>query len=94
VVEARRPLQKSVTILGATGSIGDSTIDLIQRNPEAYRVVALTAHRNAAKLAQQARVLKPAMVALADEAGYRELKDALAGTPKRSVRRLVSTPIG
>ena len=80
MVEARRPLQKSVTILGATGSIGDSTIDLIQRYPQAYRVVALTAHRNAAKLAQQARALKPEMVVLADESGYRDLKEALAGT--------------
>ena len=74
---------KTVTILGATGSIGDSTIDLIQRNPEAYRVVALTAHRNAAKLATQARLLRPEMVALADPAGYRDLKEALAGTSIR-----------
>ncbi len=80
MVEARGPLQKSVTILGATGSIGDSTIDLIQRNPDSYRVVALTAHSNAAKLASHARALKPEMVALADEGAYRELKDALAGT--------------
>jgi 1-deoxy-D-xylulose-5-phosphate reductoisomerase len=77
---ARNGAVKTVTILGATGSVGDSTIDLIQREPDKYRVVALTAHRNAAKLAQQARALKPEMVALADKAGYQELKDALAGT--------------
>jgi 1-deoxy-D-xylulose-5-phosphate reductoisomerase len=80
VGRARDNAVKTVTILGATGSVGDSTIDLIQREPGKYRVVALTAHRNAAKLAQQARLLKPEMVALADEAGYRELKDALVGT--------------
>jgi 1-deoxy-D-xylulose-5-phosphate reductoisomerase len=74
---------KTVTILGATGSIGDSTIDLIQRAPGAYRVVALTAQRNAAKLARQARELKPEMVALADPAGYAELKELLAGTAVR-----------
>jgi len=74
---------KTVTILGATGSIGDSTIDLIQRCPEAYRVVALSAHRNVEKLAAQARLLRPEMVALADPAGYQDLKAALAGTSIR-----------
>jgi len=77
---ARDVQQKTVTILGATGSIGDSTIDLILRTPEAYRVVALSAHRNAVKLAKQARLLRPEMVALADPAGHQELKDILAGT--------------
>jgi 1-deoxy-D-xylulose-5-phosphate reductoisomerase len=73
-------VQKTVTILGATGSVGDSTIDLIRRNPDGYRVVALTAHRNAAKLAEQARLLRPTMVALADGEGYGALKAALDGT--------------
>ena len=43
---------RSITILGATGSIGTSTIDLIKREPERYRVEAVTARRNAAALAQ------------------------------------------
>ena len=73
-------MRKSVTILGATGSVGDSTIDLILRNPDAYRVVALTAHKNCAKLAAQAKVLKPQMVACADPDGYAELKEALRDT--------------
>ena len=73
-------MQKTVTILGATGSVGDSTIDLILRNPEAYRVVALTAHKNCAKLAAQARALKPQMVACADPDGFAELKEALRDT--------------
>jgi len=72
--------RKRVTILGSTGSIGDSTVDLIDRNPEAYDVVALTANGNWAKLAEQAQRLKPAVVALADPAGYADLKAALAGT--------------
>ncbi len=71
---------KSVSILGSTGSIGDSTIDLIERDPGAYRVVALTAHGNWAKLAKQALALRPAMVALSDPAGYADLKSALAGS--------------
>ena len=42
---------RRITILGATGSIGASTVDLIKREPERYRVVAVTARRNAAMLA-------------------------------------------
>ncbi|MGZ5907645.1 MAG: 1-deoxy-D-xylulose-5-phosphate reductoisomerase [Reyranella sp.] len=71
---------RTVSILGSTGSIGDSTIDLLSRAPDRYRVVALTAHSNWEKLAAQARRLKPEMVALADPAGYSQLKAALAGT--------------
>ena len=71
---------KRIAILGSTGSIGDSTIDLIERNPAAYKVVALTANSNWAKLAEQAKRLRPEMVALADPAGYAALKEALAGT--------------
>ncbi len=72
--------RRRVTILGSTGSIGDSTIDLIERNPSAYEVVALTANGNWEKLAGQAKRLKPAIVAVADPAGYEQLKSALAGT--------------
>jgi 1-deoxy-D-xylulose-5-phosphate reductoisomerase len=71
---------KRVAILGSTGSIGDSTIDIIERYPEAYKVVALTAHSSWEKLAEQAKRLRPEMVALADPAGYAALKEALAGT--------------
>ena len=71
---------KRIAILGSTGSIGDSTIDLIERNPQAYRVVALTANGNWQKLAAQAKRLNPEFVALADPAGYGDLKAALAGT--------------
>jgi 1-deoxy-D-xylulose-5-phosphate reductoisomerase len=71
---------KRITILGSTGSIGDSTIDLIERDPAAYRVVALTANGNWSKLADQAKRLKPEMVALAEQGGYEPLKTALAGT--------------
>ena len=71
---------KRISILGSTGSIGDSTIDLIERDPAAYKVVALTANGNWAKLAEQAKRLKPEMVALAGAAGYAELKAALSGT--------------
>ncbi len=79
-VEPRR-----IAILGSTGSVGDSTIDIIQRNPSAYDVLALTANGNWEKLAEQARALRPELVALADPAGYAELKGALAGTDIRIV---------
>jgi 1-deoxy-D-xylulose-5-phosphate reductoisomerase len=74
---------RSVTILGSTGSVGDSTIDLLARAPGQYRVVALTAQKNAKKLAAQALRLKPKFVAISDEAAYAELKDLLAGTGMR-----------
>jgi len=72
--------RRRVTILGSTGSVGCQTIDLIARAPEKYEVVALTAHKNLAKLVEQARLLKPEMVVIADESQYRALKDALADT--------------
>ncbi|MGE0733344.1 MAG: 1-deoxy-D-xylulose-5-phosphate reductoisomerase [Alphaproteobacteria bacterium] len=72
--------RRSITILGATGSIGTSTIDLIEREPEAYRVEALTANRNVAELARQARRLRAGVAVVADDSKYRELKDALSGS--------------
>ena len=71
---------RSVTILGSTGSVGTSTVDLLQRNRSAFRVEALTAHSNVARLAEQARTLLPRCVAIADPAGYQPLKEALSGT--------------
>ncbi len=71
---------RSVSILGATGSIGSSTVDLIKRSPERFRVEAVTANSNAAALAKIARDTGARVAVLANEAGYAELKSALAGT--------------
>lgn len=71
---------KSVTILGSTGSVGCSTLDLISRKPEAYDVIALTANRNVAKLSEQAIKFKAKNAVIADESCYQDLKDALSGT--------------
>jgi 1-deoxy-D-xylulose-5-phosphate reductoisomerase len=71
---------RSITILGATGSIGASTIDLIKRNPTRYRVEAISARRNAAALAQIAREVGARFAVVADPAVYQELKDALEGS--------------
>jgi 1-deoxy-D-xylulose-5-phosphate reductoisomerase len=74
------PAMRSVTILGATGSIGTSTIDLLRREPARFRVEALTAANNATALAALARELGARFAAIADPARYGELKEALAGS--------------
>lgn len=71
---------RRVTVFGATGSIGQNTIDLIKRDPQAYDVVALTGAGNIAKLAQDARDLNADLAVTADPAKYDDLKCALAGT--------------
>jgi len=71
---------RSVSIFGATGSVGLSTLDLIRQHRSKYRVVALTANGNAAAVAQLAREFDAELAVVADEAAYTELKDALAGT--------------
>ena len=71
---------KRVTILGSTGSVGANTIDLIERNRNAYEVEALTANRNVTVLADQAIKLDARMAVVADPDCYLELKSALSGT--------------
>lgn len=66
--------RKSITILGATGSIGDSTLDIIRRNPEQFEVIALTANNNTQKLITLAKEFRPKAIALADESKWPELK--------------------
>ena len=71
---------RSVSVLGATGSIGDSTMDLLRASRDRYRVEALTAHGNVRALASLAREFDARYVAVADPDRLTELKDALAGT--------------
>lgn len=71
---------RTVSILGATGSIGCNTLDLIRRNRGAYAVQALTANRNVELLTAQAREFRPALAVIADESLYGALKSALGGT--------------
>lgn len=71
---------RSVTILGATGSVGCNTIDLIRRNPSDFSVEAITGGRNVALLAEQALLLRPRFVAIADPEAYGVLKKLLAGS--------------
>jgi 1-deoxy-D-xylulose-5-phosphate reductoisomerase len=71
---------RSVTILGATGSIGSSTVDLLKRQNGRFTVKALTAHKNGAALARLARDLGASFAAVADHDAYRELKSELSGS--------------
>src|SRR5215211_837715 len=74
------PAVRSITLLGAAGSVGTSTIDLIRRGGARYRVEAVTANRNGAALAKLAREFGARFAAVGDPAAYQELKDGLAGT--------------
>ena len=65
---------QGVAIFGSTGSIGVSTLDVISRHPDRYRVVVLAAHRNVATLKAQCLQFKPEFAALADVAAARQLK--------------------
>ena len=71
---------KTVTILGATGSVGGSTLDLIERAPEDFAVLALTANCDAEKLAAAAIRTNAKRAVVADESCVPALRDALAGT--------------
>ncbi|MFC6687459.1 1-deoxy-D-xylulose-5-phosphate reductoisomerase [Jhaorihella thermophila] len=71
---------RKVTILGATGSIGQNTIDLIRRDAGAYDVVALTGGANIARLAADARALGADIAVTAHEDRLDDLRDALAGS--------------
>ncbi|HEY7995336.1 MAG TPA: 1-deoxy-D-xylulose-5-phosphate reductoisomerase, partial [Steroidobacteraceae bacterium] len=71
-----------VAVLGSTGSVGDSTLDVLARHPQRFRLVAIAAHTNAAKLARQILAFHPPYAALADETAARELRTLLgAGAP-------------
>jgi 1-deoxy-D-xylulose-5-phosphate reductoisomerase len=74
-----------VSVLGATGSIGVSTLDVLGRHPDRYRVVALTANRDVEKLAAQCRRFRPQVAAMADPAAAGELARSLADIPEVTV---------
>ncbi|MBS1239986.1 MAG: 1-deoxy-D-xylulose-5-phosphate reductoisomerase [Proteobacteria bacterium] len=71
---------RSLSILGATGSIGASTLDLIRRERDKWRVVALTANCQAAELAALAKEFGAEIAVVADESCFADLQAALAGS--------------
>ena len=77
-------MRKKIAILGATGSIGKSTLDLIERSPERFEVVAVTAATNSEALADIARRTRAKLAVVADEARFGDLQARLAGTDCRA----------
>ena len=73
---------RRISIFGATGSVGEQTVELVLRagGPDAYHTVALTGGRNIARLAEQARALRAELAVCADPADLPALREALAGT--------------
>jgi 1-deoxy-D-xylulose-5-phosphate reductoisomerase len=72
--------QRTVTVLGSTGSVGTQTVQLLAGSPDRFRVRALVGGRNVALLAQQARALNAEYAVIADAASYAALRAALSGT--------------
>jgi len=70
---------KNVVILGSTGSIGRSTLEVISKFPERFRVIGLSTNTSADRLIEQAVVFKVPYVAVSDERAYLKVKDALKG---------------
>ena len=71
---------RSISVLGATGSIGASTLDLVRRERDKWRVIALTANCSAGELARLAREFGAEIAVVGDESCLPELRDALAGS--------------
>ncbi|HSB58380.1 MAG TPA: 1-deoxy-D-xylulose-5-phosphate reductoisomerase, partial [Methyloceanibacter sp.] len=71
---------RRISVLGATGSIGENTLDLVGRDPASFAVVALTGGRNAARLAELAVKHRAELAVIADETCYAELRARLVGT--------------
>jgi 1-deoxy-D-xylulose-5-phosphate reductoisomerase len=73
-------MARSVSILGATGSIGRSTLDLIEREGDAFEMIALTARQDVEGLATAARRTRARHAVIGDDRLYPALKEALSGT--------------
>jgi len=69
-----------LTVLGATGSVGVSTLDVVARNPDRFRVVALTANHNHARLAEQCLAFRPEIAVMVDAGAATVLRERLAAS--------------
>lgn len=72
--------KRRVTILGSTGSVGQSTLDVIRHHGDRFALEALVAGKNVDGLIRDARAFQPRLAVIADDAGYAALRDGLAGT--------------
>ena len=77
-------MSRKISILGATGSIGKSTLDLVERSPKRFEVEAVTAATNAEALAEIARRTGAKLAVIADEGRFRDLQELLVGTNCRA----------
>ena len=81
MLDAERRTMKRIAILGATGSIGTQTLDVIREHRDKYEAYALTAGSNSDLLIQQAREFQPEVVVIADESQYEKVNAALSDLP-------------
>ena len=72
--------RKRISVLGSTGSVGRNTLDIVKRNSDQFKIIALTAGGNVEDLIAQAITHQPKVVAIADATSYAKLKDGLEGT--------------
>jgi 1-deoxy-D-xylulose-5-phosphate reductoisomerase len=77
-------MTRTISIFGATGSVGLSTLDLVRQHSDKYSILALTANTNAADLAKLALEFDAEVAVVAEEAAYPALKAALAGSRTRA----------
>ena len=70
-------MRSRITLLGATGSIGRASVEFLQNHLDKFEIVAITGHRNVARLVEIAELLKPELVVISDEACFADLKSAL-----------------
>jgi len=68
-------MKKKVTIFGSTGSIGESTLDIIKHHPDKYEVVGLTANKNYKKLLEQVELFKPKVISISDKDSFKNFKN-------------------
>jgi len=73
---------RQITILGSTGSIGRSALEVVRRYPAMFRIGALAAHSNTALLGEQIREFRPAAVAVCDEAARRTVRPVQFGVAR------------
>ncbi|WP_287365619.1 1-deoxy-D-xylulose-5-phosphate reductoisomerase [Thauera sp.] len=80
----RQPATQRITVLGATGSIGQSTLDVVARHPDRFEVFALTAHRQDDKLLEQVLRFSPRYAVMGEEEAAQRLRAALAAAGSRT----------
>ncbi|WP_322051354.1 1-deoxy-D-xylulose-5-phosphate reductoisomerase [Paraburkholderia bannensis] len=78
-------MQKRLTLLGSTGSIGDSTLDVVARHPDRFSVYALTAHRNGDKLVDQCLRFAPEVAVVGDAATAQDVEQKLRAAGSKTV---------